>query len=504
MSMQLGALGQALTDSAAAYGARPAVSGEGTSLTFSELRELAAALASSLVSAGIASNEPVLVRVSNHPADFAAFLAVWLAGGVVVPVHRSSPPGAVAQVQTKARARFEVELAHRPGLAFAIRPGGPAGKHDPPGARPILADAAFVIFTSGSTGAPKGAVLSHRAFAGKLRAIQSMLEFSASDRVLLVLNNTFSFGIWVGLLTLLRGGLLVTRPRFESGSFIDVLAAERVSRVGVVPSMMRALFAALDAEHLDIGTEQLRAAGALRHMLIGGEPLGSSLSSRLRQFIAPASLIDIYGLTETSTCDFFLSPEHYLDHPHSIGRAAPGVQFRIVDDAGADLAAGAVGELLIRSPYLMAGYLDDPELTQAAFRDGWLRTGDQARSTADGFVELTGRKKDLIVRGGNKIAPQELEQTLCAYPGVAAALAVGVDDAILGQRIHVLLVPAAAARLQVEDLRQFLRERLDRYKQPDSYYIHSELPTGRTGKLDRGRLRDMIMAGELQPVAASR
>jgi long-chain acyl-CoA synthetase len=442
------------------------------------------------------------VRVSNQSADFAAFFAVWLAGGVVVPVHRSSPPGAVAQVQTKARARFEVDLAHPPGPAFAIRPGSPAGKDDLPASRPLLEDGAFVIFTSGSTGAPKGAVLSHQAFAGKLRAIQSMLEFSASDRVLLVLNNTFSFGIWVGLLTLLRGGLLVTRARFEAGSFIDVLAAERISRVGVVPSMMRALLAALDAQHLDAGKEQLRAAGALRHMLIGGEPLGSSLSSRLRQFIAPASLIDIYGLTETSTCDFFLSPTHYADHPHSIGRAAPGVRFRIVDDAGGDLAAGAVGELLIRSPYLMAGYLDDPALTRAAFCDGWLRTGDQARSTTDGFVELTGRKKDLIVRGGNKIAPQELEQTLCAYPGVAAALAVGVDDAILGQRIHVLLVPAAATRLQVEDLRQFLRERLDRYKQPDSYYIDSELPTGRTGKLDRGRLREMIVAGELQPVAA--
>ena len=454
-------LGQLLAEAAQRFGFRDLVS---------QADEVRAALERG----GLAPHEPVHVRVSNRPQDLAAYLGVWLARGVVVPVLRSSPEGAVAHTQSKTRARFEVD--------GELRWLG----NEPPPRRPILEDAALIVFTSGSSGTPKGAVLSHRAFAGKLAAIQSLLGFRKHDRTLLVLNISFSFGIWVALLTLLNGGRLLMRERFSAGSFLDELERESVTRVAVVPTMMRSLILDLPPQRLQAGSRALAERGALRQVLIGGETLGKGLGETLRCLFAPAELIDIYGLTETSTCDFFLMPEDAERYAGCIGRPAPGVRYRIADD----------GELWISSPFLMNGYLDERGFEPIV--DGWLATGDLAREREPGVVEVGGRKKELIYRGGNKIAPLEIEFACTAHPKVAAALAVGRSDERLGERIHALVVPREPG-LRASELRSFLAQRLDRYKQPDVLYFAAELPAGRTGKADRGRFSAMLDAGELTP-----
>jgi long-chain acyl-CoA synthetase len=431
-------------------------------------------------------DEPVHVRVSNDALDLVAMFGAWLARAVVVPVHRSSPAHAAAQIAERTLARFEWNaLAPTPLKRLA---------HDAPPRREILKDSALVVFTSGSSGAPKGAVLSHRAFAGKLGAIQSRLGFEPEDRTLLVLNITFSFGIWVALLTLLHGGRLLPVEKFAPASFLERLHDEAITRVAVVPTMMRALI-------LNHPAAALAAPNALRTVMIGGESLGKGLGDTLRRLFAPAGLIDIYGLTETSTCDFFLMPEDAARYPGCIGRPAPSVRYRIRGDDGGAVAQGAVGELCISSPFLMNGYLGQPELDPID-AEGWLATGDLAREREPGVVEIAGRKKELIVRGGNKIAPQEVEFALSAHPKVAAALAVGRPDARLGQRIHALVVPRDAS-LTAQELRAFLGERLDKFKQPDVFYFSRELPAGRTGKADRGRLAAMLEAGELAPAQAA-
>jgi long-chain acyl-CoA synthetase len=435
---------------------------------FGELLSQADEARGALAEAGLAAHEPVHVRVSNQPRDLAAYLGVWLAGGVVVPVHRSSPEGALAHVVSKTRARFELDGE----LRLLAK--------DPPPPRPILEGAALIVFTSGSSGMPKGAVLSHRGFAGKLAAIQSLLRFGAHDRTLLVLNITFSFGIWVALLTLLHGGRLLMRERFSAATFLGELQTEKVTRVAVVPTMMRSLI-------LDVPSERLQCRAAdLRHVLIGGETLGKGLGETLRRLFAPAELIDIYGLTETSTCDFFLLPGDAGRYAGCIGRPSPGVRYRIAED----------GELWISSPFLMNGYLEEPGLEP--IRDGWFATGDLARERDPGVVEIGGRKKELIYRGGHKIAPLEIEFACTAHPKVAAALAVGRPDQRLGQRIHALIVPRAGG-LGPAELRAFLAGRLEKYKQPDVLYFAGELPAGRTGKADRGRFSAMLDAGALTP-----
>lgn len=480
-----GALGLALQQACRVPAAQgPAIVGDTSSLGHAELLDRAQAVQAALAAAGLAADEPVHVQVSNQPQDIAALLGVWLAGGVAVPVHRSTPAAVSQAFARRTRARWQLDL--QPALAACAALSAIADA--PPPARPLLQGAALIVFTSGSTGEPKGVVVAHQAFRGKIAQIDALLNLQPQDRTLLVLNITFSFGLWVSLLTLLKGGTLVMRSRFEPEDFLTTLVDQRISRVGMVPTMMRLLFS--DPHHA-AGIARVAAAAQLRQIWIGGEALGESLSRTIRERFAGTDLVDIYGLTETATCDFFAFPADYALHPGCIGRPSPQVAFRIADD----------GELQIRSPFLMKGYLDEPALTAAAYQDGWLRTGDLGRDLGDGCVALLGRRKELISRGGNKLAPAEIEQALCAHPDVAAAMAVGLPDALLGERIHVLLVPRAGATLTREALRQHLAPRLERYKHPDAYHLAQALPLGRTGKADRTQFKAQLGAGETTPLA---
>ena len=465
----MSALSAALEQACRRFGPAAAVLGGPIRLDYAELYERARAVASLLQHAGLDANEPVHVQVSNQPHDIVALFGVWLAGGVAVAVHRTTPTAVAAMFHQRSQARFLLDLESTRIEAASLS----LIAADRPPQRPLLEGAASIVFTSGSTGAPKGVVVAHDAFAAKIVQIDTLLGFDTDDRTLLVLNITFSFGLWLSLLTLLRGGTLVMAPKFEPEAFLRALCDERITRVGMVPTMMRVLFA--DRRH-DAAIDRVAGQGDLRQILIGGESLGQSLAQTIRRRFTSSDLIDIYGLTETATCDFFGFPADYALYPGSIGRPSPKVRYRIADAQGHAVAAGAVGELQIRSPYLMRGYLDAPELTAAAYQDGWFKTGDLGREVAGQVVELMGRQKDVISRGGNKVTPAEIEQSICSHPDVAAAMAAGIADPLLGERIHLLVVARAGTQLEIDALRQHLATRLERYKQPDAFYFAQALP----------------------------
>ena len=178
----------------------------------------------------------------------------------------------------------------------------------------------------------------------------------------------------------------------------------------------------------------------------------------------------------------------------AIGGAARKDRFRIADTEGRDLPSGEVGELQIKTPFVMNGYLDQPELTRASFAGDFFRTGDLARVRGDGRVELAGRVKDQINRAGAKVSPLELDHLIAQHPDVNAALTAGLPDAVTGERIHVLVVPRAGIRIDEAALRAWVAERVEKYKRPDVYHFASELPVGRTGKVDRNALRRSIAA----------
>jgi len=447
-------------------------------LSYAELAASARTIAENLRVQGLRADEPVLVPVANAPQNFAAFIGVWAAGGVVVPCSAHAP--AAATEATRAATKARLMLAD--GLALRI------GDHAPPPERPLLHGAAIVIFTSGSTGAPKGVVIGHDAFARKLLEIDSNLNFTPATRALLVLQITFIFGIWFTLLTLLKGGSVFMSARFDAATLIGDLAAQRITDAAFVPTMLRKLLtteAAVNAPARD--------RLVLTRIHTGGEPFSPALGERIAALLPSAAITDIYGLTETASSDFFLPAAKGAAFASGIGRISKSERFRIADAQGREVAPGEAGELQILTPFIMNGYLDQPALTAAAFADGYFRTGDLARLQPDGTPELVGRSKDLIARAGAKVSPLELDGVLAQHPAIAAALTVGVADEIAGERIHVLIVPRSGA-IDETELRRWVAERVEAYKRPDVYHFGDELPLGRTGKVDRDALRQRLNA----------
>jgi len=448
----------------------PVESVAGVSSRPTELLALAEHSAEALRSGHVRDDEPVHVSMGNRPADLASLLAVWKAGAVAVPVHVGAAPGSIARVQSITDARFLIDA----GMMEEFRNAAPPH-------RPILRGAALVIFTSGSTGEPKGVVIAHERFAEKLSTLSRLLKFQSADVVLVPLQLTFIFGLWVSLLAVLAGARLLLVRKFTPEAIMRGLS-NGATIVAGVPSMFRTLLA--DASF---------CAPGLRIVLSGGEPLPKRVAENILSVSPQAALYDLYGSTETGSCDFCLTPQDQPQGFGTIGVPTERVEFRIrpLTDRKADTAEA--GELQIRTPFGMVGYLDQPGLSGASHEDGYFRTGDLARTDRSGRVVLVGRSKEIISRGGMKIAPLEIESLLCEHPEVAAALCVGVPDERLGETMHALVVPRAVGRLDPAALRQWLLARTERFKVPDSFVLKEVLPLAPTGKLDRRSLVSLIL-----------
>ena len=473
-----GALALRLLESCRARPDRPALDDGAESFAYAGLEAGAEALAGELRAAGLLPHEPVAVAVSNRARDVIALLAVWLAGGVAVPVHRGAVESSAARTLDMIGARIVVnanpELAAPPSLRVAAAVRRLDRKPPPP--RSLLEGAGFILFSSGTTGEPKAMVVGHRRFSAKLDQIDGEIGFEDGTRSLLPLQLNFAFAQWVAQITLRHGGTLHLRQRFDPARLLRDLAGGGIDRAPFVPTMLRAMLAELgEARHPWAG-----------HMMSGGEVLPAALVRRLRRAWPDMRLWDVYGMTECGTGDFYVRPEDYEAAAGSIGRPGKGIEYRLT----------AEGELALRSPYHMLGYLDAPELTAGSYDgEGYFLTGDLARERPDGLVELVGRAKELIVRGGAKISPLELERLYLDHPDVGGALATGVSDERLGEAIHVLIVPRPGAAPAADELRAWAEGRIDPYKRPDAVHVGDALPTGRTGKADRRVLRQQIERG---------
>lgn len=470
-------LGEMVSAACERFAVSTAIVDAAETIQYRDIASEAERVSRALLSKHLTSNEPVLVSVGNRARDLGAFAGVWLAGGAVVPISVDAPRPVVDEIRKSTGARMAIANQE---LLFEPAPVESREQQE------ILKDAAIIIFTSGSTGRPKGVVLSHNALFRKLLAIDEVLAFSGDTTALLPLRITFIFGVWVALLTLKKGGALVMEERFEPNALRRSIQEARASDVALVPTMLRKMLS-LDAPTAAdyVGDRSLR-------IVTGGELFSKALWQQLQLNVPNASVIDVYGSTETCSSDFFQVQSCGGDYQESLGRLCSGVKFRIADQSGREVAPGAIGELQIASPFMMNGYLNAADLTRDAFSDEFFRTGDLARLSRDGAPQLVGRAKDLIVRGGAKISPLELEALIAQHPSVLAALSVGMPDAILGERIHVLVVPRAGVKADEAELRQWISERIEKFKRPDVFQFARELPTSSNGKVDREALRRSI------------
>jgi long-chain acyl-CoA synthetase len=431
------------------------------SLVSCEIEAFARSLAADVKAAGATSHEPVVLFISNRPQDLIGFLGLWLARCIAAPIHVGTPVQAAQGLIARLGARFVI----RAGKLEKVGSTAPA-------ARSLLEGAALIVFTSGSTGQAKGVVVRHEALLWKLQVLCRLLRFAPDDVVVVPLQLTFIFGIWVSLLSLVCGSRLLLAPTFSAAA----LTAVDATVLSAVPTLLRTLSADTRIDAPQLGT-----------ILTGGEPFSPALAERLAVLLPHVNVFDLFGLTETGSCDFCVKPEDQPTACGTIGRPTEGVAFRIAEAPQLSLPAG-VGELQIRTPSVMAGYLDDPTQTAAAFVDGYFRTGDLATVRGDGYVQLVGRSKDVISRGGNKIAPLEIENLFAQHEGVLAALAFGAPDDRLGESLHLMVV-ARDRSMSERDLREWAKNRLERFKTPDLFHFVDALPAGPTGKVDRAAAR---------------
>jgi len=340
-------------------------------------------------------------------------------------------------------------------------------------------DLATLIYTSGTEADPKGVMLSHRNLLSNASACRERLRIQPEDVVLIPLPLFHTFALTTGLLLpLLSGARTVYMPRFSPGAMLKRLAEHRVTCVMAVPSMFRLLTLAGKKAPCDLSS--------LRVCVAGGEPLHPDVRLAFEEAFSQP-LLEGYGLTETSPVISANTPD--ANRPGTAGRVFPGVEVRILDDAGSTLANGLEGQVFVRGENIMLGYYKLPEKTAEVLSpDGWFRTGDMGMLLDGGYLKITGRRKEMIICSGENVWPGEIENVLIQHPAVSEAAVVGVPDNLRGETPKAFVALQPGAKCAVEELLGHCRQKLPRFKSPREIEIRDELPHGPTGKVLRRAL----------------
>lgn len=362
---------------------------------------------------------------------------------------------------------------------------------DPPH-RPAEDDVCYLMLTSGTTGLPRAAELTHRGQWLDAAAIALQLALTPQDRHLAMMPLYHVGGRALPLAHMLLGCTVHLQDSFDAHRFLDAVECERITTTQVVPTMVAWLLESCDLAGRDLSS--------LRRIWYASAPMPAELMRRaLAQF--GAIFIQGYGQTEAGPLVTAMQPaEHAVDGPWarrlaSCGRAVPGVELRLAADEDGEVPAGAVGEIVVRSPFLMTGYWRKPDLTSEVLRDGWLHTGDMASMDEEGYVYIVDRRKDVIITGGENVYPREVEEVLYAHPAVVEAAVVGIPDEVWGEAVKALVVLREGVAAAEEELIRFCKDRLAGYKCPRSVEVRDALPKSPSGKVLKRELREPFWGG---------
>jgi len=347
--------------------------------------------------------------------------------------------------------------------------------------RPAASDPALLMYTSGTTGTPKGALLTQANLLASARSVSQWHGLSPADRVLSALPLYHINGQCIATLsTLFSGGAIVLPQRFSVHAWWDLVDRYQVTWINMVPTIMAYLLNAA-------GPAPARRYPSVRFGRSASAPLPPEQHQAFEQMFG-IPVIEAMGMTESAST-VFANPQDPARRKYGSPGLPCGVEAKVVDAAGRALAAGEAGEILLRGPPVMQGYYKAPELTaQTIDRAGWLRTGDLGYRDADGFYFITGRLKELIIKGGENIAPREIDEALLKHPAVLEAAAVGIPDPDYGQEIFACVVLKPGQHCSEAELLAFCRIELGRYKTPKRIRLLEELPKGPSGKVQRLKL----------------
>ena len=535
-----GSLIDIVAASARDYPDAPALQFFGRETTYAELQSAIDRAASGLRDLGVRAGDPVAIVLPNCPQHIVAFYAVLRLGAVVVEHNPLYTPrelrkqfedhGAthaivwnkvVSTVQdfpadlavtnlisvdvtrampflTRVALRLPVAKARESRAALTERVRGTVawdslltsapipGSHP----RPSTDDLAIIQYTSGTTGTPKGAALTHRnllANAAQARAWVPSIQRGKGCVVYAVLPMFHAYGLTLCLtFAMSMGARLVLFPKFDPDLVLDVVKKHPATFLPLVPPIADRLLAAANEKGVSLDGVEVAISGAmaLPHELV--VPFEKATNGYL---------VEGYGLSECSPV-LMANPVAENRVPGTVGLPLPGTECRVVDpeNPSEDVPAGASGELVVRGPQVFSGYYGKPEETEAAFVDGWYRTGDIVTIDEAGFVRIVDRIKELIITGGFNVAPTEVENALRQHPRVLDAAVVGLPSEHSGEEVVAAIVVDAGTDVDVESIREFARSILTPYKVPRRVFVVDELPTSLIGKVLRRQVKEKLVA----------
>lgn len=464
------------------YANRTAVADESGSLTFGQYLTAARRLATYLLLK--TRRRHVGIMLPTCKEFVITFFGILLAGKVPVPLNFLLKRGEIefilsdAEIDTVVSARFFEEMlkgiVKRPIFLEDLK--GRRGIPLPWRFRPSEEDVAAIIYTSGTTANPKGVMLTHRNFIENLQGCIEQVYFDRHDVIIGVLPMFHSFALTTTLILPFRiGAKAVYLKRFTAPAVLRMIEEHRVTAILAIASLYRVLVRTLVAEKGKYDTSSLRLC------VSGGEALPTELSEQFKEaFSLP--LLEGYGLTETSPVVSVNSPQHYK--LGTAGRPLPNVRVRIVDEAGRTLGPGQEGEIWTAGPHIMKGYHKLPDLTREAVTpDGWFKTGDIGKLDEDGYVSITGRKKELIISSGENISPNEIEGIIAQHPKVFEVAVVPMPDKTRGEAPKAYVALREGAECSEMEIKQFCEGRLAKFKVPKAVEFRASLPHGPTGKI---------------------
>ena len=509
---------------------KSAITYEGQTITYQELGERVDALAQGLRGLGVGPGDRVAVILPNCMEFVYAYFAPGALGAVMIPINPVSTQREMQHILADCEASVIITEARPMGnnlqaILQAIQSSLPKLRHivmrgeGMPGAisfaelmREAVSfqpeqvspdDLCALIYTSGTTGTPKAVMQSHRSMIAAVRYGESSIKEMTSTRFLLKLLRTYDLrflkwglrqhsalspaamhallGYSALVYGLLYSGRVVIADRFNPAKVLALIEQEHVNMLMATPTMVSAL--------LNSREFSPRKVSSLLYVAMGAAPCPPELVRRAREMFGCPVLI-AFGATEIGVTLTTRPTDSDAMQLETVGRLIPGIEAKVVDEQHQELPRGQTGELAMRLPSVMIGYHNAPDMNAAVFDpEGWYFTGDLATMDEQGYVRIVGRKKDMIIRGGQNIYPPEIENHLSGKPGVANVAVVGVPDPIVGERVWAFILPTEGAQLTPGDILGYCRGELAPYKVPEHVRVVTDLPMTSTGKVQKFLLR---------------
>jgi fatty-acyl-CoA synthase len=477
----------------------------GNTVTWADLRDRVAALAGALGRRGVGPGDRVMVLMLNRTEFVESVLAANMIGAIAVPINFRLTPPEIAFLVDDCEARVMITESVLAPVAAGVRNltpvlssivvAGDSGEDgllayedlvnesgEPARAADVSNESpALIMYTSGTTGRPKGAVLTHTNLTGQTMANLYTHGVAADDVGFIGVPFFHIAGIGNLLTGLLMGLPTVIHPlgAFDPGHLLDVLAAEKVTGIFLVPAQWQAVCIAQQANPRDV---------RLRVISWGAAPASDTLLRQMSETFPGSQILAAFGQTEMSPVTCTLLGEDAIRKLGSVGKVIPTVAARVVDEEMNDVPVGEVGEIVYRAPTLMSGYWNNPEATAEAFAGGWFHSGDLVRMDDEGYVWVVDRKKDMIISGGENIYCAEVENVLASHPEIVEVAVIGRPHEKWGE-VPIAVAAVTQSGLRIEDLDEFLGERLARYKHPKGLEIVDALPRNPSGKVLKTELR---------------